>query len=94
MIEALLILLLLMVFGWLAIAVLGGLFSILGWLLCGLVSLISSLVVVLIAVPVIAVVGLLVLPLIGLALLPFSLPLLIAVLVVWWALRRSGRAVA
>lgn len=86
MIEALLVLLTLMLFGWLLVAALGAMFSVIGWLLCGLFSALGGLLALVLALPIVLLVGLLVLPL--------AAPLLLGALIVWWALRRSRRTMA
>ncbi|WP_293370874.1 hypothetical protein [Nevskia sp.] len=94
MIEALLVLLLLVFFGWLLIAVIGAFFSVLGWLICGFFGLLGGLLMLVLMIPIALVVALVVLPVIGLVMLPALLPLLLVAAVVWWLLKPSRRAAA
>lgn len=94
MIEALLVLLLLVFFGWLLVAVIGAAFSLLGWLVCGVLSVVGGLLLLALLVPILLVAALVLVPVIGLAMLPMALPLLLVAALVWWLLKPSRRATA
>lgn len=86
MIEMLVMLLLLIVFGWVALHVLGALFSVIGWLIGAFATVLGGLLMLVVLLPLGAVLGLVLLPLLGLVLLP----LLVVGVLLWWGLRTAS----